>query len=86
MRLSYGSSLNILFGFELTGSEDTHIVSAQFVSVVVVLSEDGVELDFEHDETSTAMRTIKASQDNELFILVLKIYSVSEIKISTLTY
>jgi hypothetical protein len=32
------------------------------------------------------MRTIKASQDNELFILILKIYSVSEIKISTLTY
>ena len=95
MRLSYGSSLNILFGFEFTGSEDTLIVSGQFVSVVVVLSEDGVELsvlavlvssDFEHDETSTAMRTIKASQDNELFILILKIYSVSEIKISTLTY
>ena len=68
-------------------TEDTVVA---VVSVVVVLSEDGMELsvlavlvssDFEHDETSTAMLTIKASQDNELFILILKIYSVSEIKI-----
>jgi hypothetical protein len=68
-------------------TEDTVVA---VVSVVVVLSEDGMELsvlavlessDFEHDETSTAMLAIKASQDNELFILILKIYCVSEIKI-----
>ena len=49
MRLSYGSSVNVLFELELAGSEDiltqllklsdeTHIVPAQFVSDVLVVT------------------------------------------------
>ena len=73
---------------ETVGAVVSAVVVVVELSVVVVLavslsSDDTISSIFAHDETSTAMLTIKTNQDNKLFILFLFI-KIEKVTVSNL--